>query len=143
MTFQRTIKTFIVAIAFASISFAVAQSQDSAPATNSATSANNDSSNSEDADAQEFRLREGMKFVEQIGELKDSGGRITFYPDGQTQSLQLLENLALERVSGDLDRTHRKWSVTGIITEFKGSNYLLLHRAVLKARSTKASGPRS
>ena len=89
------------------------------------------------------RLREGMKFVNRVGELRDAGGRVAFYPDGQTQSLPLLENLALERVSHDLDQTHRKWSVTGIVTEYKGGNYLLLHRAVLKARVSTSSGPRS
>ncbi len=89
------------------------------------------------------RLREGMKFVNRIGELRDAGGRVAFYPDGETQSLPLLENLALERVSQDLDQTHRKWSVTGIVTEYKGGNYLLLHRAVLKARVSNSPGPRS
>lgn len=95
------------------------------------------------ADGRGFRLREGMKFVNQVGELKEAGGRIVFYPEGYTQSLQLLENLALERVSDDLDQTQRKWSVTGIVTEYLGSNYLLLHRAVLKARVSTVSGPRS
>ncbi len=141
MICQRTLRTFAITAAMASISFTVANSQDSEHPTTQPKPTGNEST--EGADDQAFRLREGMKFVNRIGELKESGGRITFYPDGQTQSLQLLENLALERVSGDLDRTSRKWSVSGIVTEFKGSNYLLLHRAVLKARSTKASGPRS
>jgi hypothetical protein len=94
------------------------------------------------ADDRTLRLREGMKFVNRVGELREAGGRILFYPDGDTRSLQLLENLALERVSDDLDQTQRKWSVTGIITEYRGGNYLLLHRAVLKARSSKLSGSR-
>jgi len=95
------------------------------------------------ADNGGVRLREGMKFVNRVGELRDAGGRVAFYPDGETHSLPLLENLALERVSHDLDQTHRKWSVTGIVTEYKGGNYLLLHRAVLKARVSHSSGPRS
>jgi len=94
------------------------------------------------ANSRESRLREGMKFVNRVGELREAGGRIAFYPEGEPHSLQLLENLALERVSRELDQTHRKWSVTGIVTEYKGGNYLLLHRAVLKARASKASGPR-
>jgi hypothetical protein len=95
------------------------------------------------ADSGGVRLREGMKVVNQIGELRETGGRIAFYPDGETHSLQLLENLALERVSHDLDVTQRKWSVSGIVTEYKGGNYLLLHRAVLKARASNSPGPRS
>ena len=94
------------------------------------------------ADGRGFRLREGMKFVNQVGELKEVGGRVLFYPDGSTLSLQLLENLALQRVSENLDQPHRKWSVSGLVTEYLGSNYLLLHRAVLKARVSSASRPR-
>jgi hypothetical protein len=89
------------------------------------------------------RLREGVKLVNQVGELKNHAGTITFYPDGATHALQLLENLALERVAADLDQPNRKWSVTGIVTEYKGGNYLLLHRAVLKARPSTSPEPRS
>lgn len=94
------------------------------------------------AERSQLRLREGMKFVNQVGELREAGGRIAFYPDGETHSLQLLENLALERVSRDLDQPNRKWSLTGVVTEYRGGNYLLLHRAVLKAR-VSTPGPRS
>ncbi|MCA9119066.1 MAG: hypothetical protein H6822_23405 [Planctomycetaceae bacterium] len=95
------------------------------------------------AGRQTERLREGMRYVNKIGELREAGGSIAFYPDGESHSLQLLENLALERVAQDLDQSHRKWSVTGIITEYKGGNFLLLQRAVLKARVSTSSGPRS
>lgn len=91
----------------------------------------------------EVRLREGVKFVNRIGELRNAGGRIAFYPDDATQSLPLLENLALERVEPDVDQPQRKWSISGMVTEYKGINYLLLHRAVLKANVSDSSGPRS
>lgn len=94
-------------------------------------------------DSSQFRLREGMKFVNRVGELREHGGSIKFYPDGDSHSFQLLENLALERVSRDVDQSRRKWSVTGIITEYRNSNYLLLQRAVRKARISSAPGPRS
>ncbi|MBC8352861.1 MAG: hypothetical protein H8E66_12775 [Planctomycetes bacterium] len=94
-------------------------------------------------DGRRKRLREGMKLVNQIGELRNAGGRVAFYPDGEKRSLQLLENLALERVGGDLDPPYRKWSVSGLVTEYKGGNYLLLHRAVLKARVSHTSAPPS
>ncbi|MDA1054509.1 MAG: hypothetical protein O3C40_29085 [Planctomycetota bacterium] len=95
------------------------------------------------ADGKGLRLREGMNLVNQVGELREAGGRIAFYPEGDKRSLQVLENLALERVSRELDQSNRKWSVSGIVTEYKGGNYLLLHRAVLKARVSSAPGPRS
>ena len=82
------------------------------------------------------RLREGSQLVDRLGEFRETGGRFAFYPDGSSFSLQVLENLALERVTRDLDRT-RKWSVTGVITEYQGGNYLLLQRAVQKARSPR------
>ncbi len=143
MTRRITLRLFAVASLVASIGFAIEQDDVVESTTAVSTPEHAGTGGIDGAGDAKFRLREGMKFVNRIGELRDTGGRITFYPDGQSQSLQLLENLALERVTNDLDQTHRKWSVTGTVTEFKGSNYLLLHRAVLKARSTKASGPRS
>ncbi len=89
-----------------------------------------------------LRLREGMKLVNQVGELKNQRGRIVFSPEGETYSLELLENLALQRVSRDLDQPNRMWSVSGVVTEYNGDNYLLLQRAVLKARPSNSPGPR-
>ena len=89
-----------------------------------------------------FRLREGAKLVEQVGDFKETGGRIAFYPDGTSASLQVLENLALERVAQNLAERSRKWSVTGLVTEYRGGNYLLLHRAVQKARDGSEAAPR-
>jgi len=98
----------------------------------------------EDVARKPFRYREGQKLVDKLGEFRETGGRIAFYPEGSSVSLQLLENLALERVARDLDQRTRKWSVSGLITEYRGVNFLLLHRAVQKARSTRNSGvPRS
>ena len=94
------------------------------------------------ADDTVLQLREGMKLVNKVGKLREAGGRVLFYPDGDKRSLQLLENLALERVLDDLDQPQRNWSVAGVVTEYRGGNYLLLHRAVLKARSSTLSGSR-
>ena len=90
------------------------------------------------------RDREGSKLINQIGEFHEAGERISFYFDGSTRSFVVLENLALERISRKLDQGTRKWSVTGTITEFRGSNFLLVERALMKQRSdTDASAPRS
>lgn len=89
------------------------------------------------------RVREGSKLVQQVGEFHQAGERISFYVDGSKDSLVVLENLALERISRDLEQGTRKWSVTGTITEFRGSNYLLIERALMKQRSGDAAAPRS
>lgn len=90
------------------------------------------------------RVREGSRVVNQLGEFHDAGERIAFYPDGTKKPLLLLENLALERVSRDLEQGTRKWSVTGTITEYRGSNYLLIERALMKQRTeADAAAPRS
>jgi len=90
-----------------------------------------------------LRLREGSRFTDEIGEFRETGGRIAFFPDFGS-SMVVLENLALERVSRDMDQGKRKWSVSGKVTEFRGSNYLILERVVLKSRnSADAIVPRS
>lgn len=95
------------------------------------------------ADTGGVRFREGLKIIDQVGELRNAAGRIAFYPDGETHSLPLLENLALERVEQDVDQPRRKWTVSGTVTEYKGVNYLLLHHAVLKARVSDSFRRRS
>lgn len=84
-----------------------------------------------------YRMREGLKLKDQIGQFRDTGGRITFYPLGPRVSLTVLENLALERVYGELEKRgeQRKWSVSGVVTEYRGSNYLRITRAVLKPKA--------
>jgi hypothetical protein len=83
------------------------------------------------------RLREGAQIVQQLGAFHDTGDRIIFQPRGAKLEFPALENLALERIARVLDetRTPRLWSVSGNITEFKGSNYLFVTRAVLKAKA--------
>jgi hypothetical protein len=91
------------------------------------------------------RLREGSKLVDQIGEFQKSGERINFFSKDGHGVLRVLENLALERVGRVLDDNPatRDWSVSGVVTEFRGENYLLLTRAVLKARTDSGNAPRT
>jgi hypothetical protein len=142
MSRRATLQFIALVIVAATIGLAVDHRDAGAQQTSAADRQGTEPSELNGLDGQ-HRLREGMKLVNQIGELREAGGRIAFYPDGGSHSFQLLENLALERVSRDLDQPHRKWSVTGEITEYRGGNYLLLHRAILKARVSAAPGPRS
>ena len=84
----------------------------------------------------EFRVREGAKWEDEVGEFQAAGERIRFHSRDRDIKLTVLENLALERVARVLDETREPplWSVSGMVTEFHGGNYLLVTRAVVKAR---------
>ena len=88
-------------------------------------------------------MREGSKLVDQVGDFQKSGEQINFYIKEPGAVLRVLENLALERVARVLDDnpSMRSWSVTGVITEFRGENYLLVTRATLKAQQKPNPNP--
>ena len=52
----------------------------------------------------------------------------------------MLENLALDRIVRELGdaRDQRNWTVCGVLTEFKGANYLLVTKALLQAPASPA-----
>ena len=89
------------------------------------------------------RLREGAKLIDVTGSFQFSGDRVAFSPQGTSDSLRVLENLALERVSRLLTegRGAPVWVVSGTITEFRGANYLLLTKAVLKLNEGRPAAP--
>jgi len=89
--------------------------------------------------AAERHLREGLELVEVSGSFRTSAGRVVFTSADGRQSLVGLENLNLERVTRALaDHPDQvEWIVTGSVTEFRGSNFLLLRRVVLKNRNTE------
>lgn len=84
------------------------------------------------------RLREGTKLTDVAGQFDFSGDRIAFFPANSKDSYRVLENLALERVSRILGESRNKpeWSVSGVVTEFRGVNYLLVTKAVIKTTPT-------
>ena len=91
------------------------------------------------------RLREGTLIEDQIGTFQITGDRATFYSaDGQHRYVGL-ENLNLARIVGAVsdDPESREWSVSGTITEYRGSNYLLITRAVLKNKNVARSAQRA
>jgi hypothetical protein len=84
-------------------------------------------------------VREGTRVVEQLGYFQATGDRTTFHSaDGETRILGL-ENLILERISRITEETPGKveWTVSGTITEFRGNNFLLVTRAVLRSNVAK------
>ena len=88
------------------------------------------------------RLREGTKVERLTGHFKLTGDRVTFFTADGKQRLGGLENLALERVARTVKDSPSQlhWVVSGIITEYRGSNYLLVGHAVLKAERGEFAG---
>jgi hypothetical protein len=110
------------------------------PAENAAGSAPAASEPARQEAAADERLREGGVLTHVLGTFQVVGDRITFAPDDRQAALPVLENLALERVAGMLESAAgRVWSVNGMVTEFRGRNYLLLERAVVRARPAQAT----
>jgi hypothetical protein len=82
-----------------------------------------------------LRVREGTEVVDQLGYFRMSGGRVLFFTaDGKRQFVGL-ENLNLERVVRTIADSPQtlQWSATGTITEYRGANFLLVRRAILKS----------
>ena len=88
------------------------------------------------------RLREGTKIVDQVGYFLTTGGSPKFYANDGKDQFEGLENLNLERISRTLGENPDRlmWSISGMITEYQGSNYLLIERAVLKTKNVRRSG---
>jgi hypothetical protein len=98
-----------------------------------------DAALSDPAGEQVHRMREGVLLTNELGTFSSLGDRISFQLFGQEEPLGVLENLALERVWKMLpDTRDRQWRVSGTVTEYRGRNYLLLHRAVLRTRESVA-----
>ena len=85
---------------------------------------------SEDRD-RAARMREGDELVELTGQFGMSGERIVFIPAKGQQRFIALENLPLERVAKAIDGNPAplQWIVSGRVSEYRGSYYILLTRA--------------
>lgn len=82
------------------------------------------------------RLREGTKITNRLGRFRQAGDRAEFVTENNIE-LGGLPNLNLERVVRMLKSVDEPesiwWSVSGLVTEFSGRNYLLIERAVYKS----------
>ena len=89
------------------------------------------------------RIREGS-VLDTTGYFKVSGDRALFTTADGTGRYTGLENLTLERVAIAVSESPDQllWSVNGTVTEYRGTNYLLVTRALLKSKpSTPKNGP--
>jgi len=78
------------------------------------------------------RLREGSRISQQKGGFTITGDRVIFSAlNGELPKMVVLENLSLQRVLQNIHGSPDQeiWLVTGRVTEFQGTNYLLLERA--------------
>ena len=99
----------------------------------------------ENPDGPQGSKREGTE-VDTVGTFRVAGDRATFCVKDGSAKYQGLENLALERVTNVLANSRAKdveWSVKGTLTEFRGRNYLLIDRAVVKASGPVTKGKRT
>lgn len=80
--------------------------------------------------------REGTQIVHVVGTISKRGSQLHFQPEDGSSGLLLLENQLLERIEGyELARSREgrpsRWTLSGRVTEYRGSNYLLLTGATL------------
>lgn len=80
------------------------------------------------------RLREGTELVDQVGRFQVTGDRVAFVADPGSQRFIVLENLSLERIARTLAERPQEsqWKVSGTVTEFRGTSFLLIRRAILR-----------
>lgn len=93
------------------------------------------------------RLREGTQLIEVTGKFEAAGDRASFVISDSSESVRVLENLALQRVMRVLPQIQpgTQWTISGVITEYNNGNYLLLTKTVqtgkpVSKESTTASG---
>src|SRR5262245_7865833 len=90
------------------------------------------------------KLREGTRLTDELGGFSRVGERVSFSPAGSREPLRCLENLALERISRAIDESQgqRQWVVSGLITEFRGANFLLVTKAVIQLQEGETAAGR-
>jgi len=88
-------------------------------------------------------MREGDALTRAAGVFQMAGNRLTFVEADSRRKFTVLENLNLERVARIISDSPQEteWVVTGTVTEFQGTNYLLVVQATRKTR-TLPSVPR-
>lgn len=83
--------------------------------------------------------REGTKIKDEPGRFALVGNRINFVTSTGNQYV-CLENLNLERVARIMGSTPDtvEWVISGAVTEYQGSNYLLIERSTRKLIASRS-----
>jgi hypothetical protein len=93
-------------------------------------------------DKPKLRHREGTQVVGRRGRIERRGERFVFLGVEPAVQWVVLENLALERILRVIEAEESddvEWTVDGMVTEFRGVNYLLLRRTVVRSAGERAS----
>jgi hypothetical protein len=93
-------------------------------------------------DKPKLRHREGTQVVGRRGRIERRGERFVFLGVEPPVQWMVLENLALERILRVVETEESdnvEWTVDGMVTEFRGVNYLLLRRTVVRSAGERAS----
>jgi hypothetical protein len=78
-------------------------------------------------------LQEDKRLFNREGRIAiDDDGRTVFVFDSGDPPMRLLENSLRQYLEGvtDLGKLYARWRVSGLITEYRGKNYLLLSKVV-------------
>lgn len=80
-------------------------------------------------------LREGQRLEDVAGRFEPAGKRFAFVVENAPQRFLVLENLNLERIikMSDVYPVPIRWKVSGLITEFKEENFLLIETATFSS----------
>lgn len=79
------------------------------------------------------QIREGTAFKDKYVFFRETGDQIVLYTVEDNQRFACLKNLALERILTTIQvKPERQfWKIAGEFTEFRGENFVLIHRAVV------------
>jgi hypothetical protein len=80
-------------------------------------------------------LHEGGEILNQAGYFRAAGVRVTFVSADNKRSFTTLENRNLERIARTIAENGKQleWIVSGTISEYRGTDFLLISRAELKS----------
>ena len=86
------------------------------------------------------RLREGTELRDVPGTFVAVKDRFEFVTSDGVHRLRMLENLALERVVRKVGESPDKsiWKVSGVVTEFEGTNCFLVRRIIAESPTAPA-----
>ena len=93
-------------------------------------------------DKPKLRHREGTQVVGRRGRIERRGERFVFLGAEPAVQWIVFENLALERILRVIEAEESdnlEWTVDGMVTEFRGVNYLLLRRTVVRSAGERAA----
>ena len=122
------------------LAYACPQAHSEAPRNSSAEPSASQPANAAAPDSatsrMDLRLREGTKITDVLGTFKVTGDRANFYVKETNQRFGGLENLNLARVVNTIINSpdEHEWAVSGIITEYRGSNYVLITKVIRKTK---------